>query len=214
EVRPGHDRAAGAVANDRRRELTVHGRAHGEAIDRPGKTEGSVRQDALGVDVAVAAVVLPGHDRTTRAIRDHPRPPLVIRRGTQCASVGGPGGIHGAARQHALRVYVLVAVAVVHPRDDGAAGPIRDGPWPVDFEPGCVERATVHRPAGIHGAAREHVLRIDDRRTGAEVLPHDDGPAGAVPDDLRGLLSAVRHARGEPVRGPEWVDHAAGQDVL
>ncbi len=124
-VPPRHDRAAGAVRHRDRVDLVGGGGAQRAPVRRPGGVQRTVGQHALGVDVRRgAAVVVPDHDRPARAVRDRDRRVLSARGQAQRPSAGRPAGVHHARGEHALGVDVGVAVPVVVPGDDGAAGPV------------------------------------------------------------------------------------------
>ena len=134
-ILPADEGAALSIRGDRRRHLNSRRGAHGESVFRPSRRGGSVRLDALHVDVAtVGAHVAPCDQRAAGAIgRDRavglwPPPWRVAgesgfrRKGAHDEPGVGPTRRHRPAGREVLRIDLLVrAIHLVLPRDDRPA---------------------------------------------------------------------------------------------
>jgi len=133
-VRPGNVGPARAIGGDHQAILHADGGAQRGAVGRPGAIDLTGPQHVLGEDVGAGdriAVVLPGDDRTTRAVRDDHRSRLPTIRGRQRDGVGEQGlgferpqWIQVAVEQHVLGEDVDGRKATVLPGDDRAARPV------------------------------------------------------------------------------------------
>src|SRR5438034_822102 len=134
----------------------------------------------VGVERATAEVV-PGDDRSTRAVRDDGGTQLVGGSGAHDTAVRRPSRIHASSGQDVLSVAVGVgaaATAVVLPRDDRPARAIGHDCGQALLVGGGAQRAAVFGPGGVH-AAGEDMLGVDvgARAAGTLIGPRDDRAA-------------------------------------